>query len=85
MAMDATPIVAPATGRPCRVLKEEPDMHALTAVLVPVIVVVVVGLIIWYVAERFSPDPLITKIVKIVIFAVVLIVLLLKLLPLLGI
>jgi hypothetical protein len=46
---------------------------------------VVVGLIIWYVAERFSPDPLITKIVKIVIFAVVLIVLLLKLVPLLGI
>jgi hypothetical protein len=60
-------------------------MHALTSILVPVIVVVVVGLIIWYAAERFSPDPLITKIVKIVIFAVVLIVLLLKLVPLLGI
>ena len=59
-------------------------MHALVAVLVPVIITVVVGLIIWYVAERFSPDPLITKIVQIVIFAVVLIVLLLKLTPLIA-
>lgn len=60
-------------------------MHALTAVLVPIIILVAVALIIWYVAERFSPDPLITKIVQIVVFAVVLIVLLTKLLPLLGI
>ena len=60
-------------------------MHALTAVLVPVIIVIIVGLIIWYVAEQFSPDPLITKIVQIVVFGVVLIVLLLKLFPLLGI
>jgi len=60
-------------------------MHALVSVLVPVIVVVVVGLIIYWVAERFSPDPLITKIVQVIVFAVVLIVLLLKLFPLLGI
>lgn len=59
-------------------------MHALTAILVPIIIVVTVALIIWYVAERFSPDPLITKIVQIIVFAVVLIVLLLKLLPLLA-
>jgi len=59
-------------------------MHNLAGLLVPVIVVVVVALIIWYVAERFSPDPLITKIIQIVLFAVVLIVLLTKLLPLLG-
>lgn len=64
---------------------KDTHMHALTSILVPVIVVVVVGLIIWWVAERFSPDPLITKIVQVVVFAVVLIVLLLKLLPLLGI
>lgn len=56
-------------------------MHALTSILVPVIVVVVIGLIIYWVAERFSPDPLITKIVQVVVFAVVLIVLLTKLLP----
>jgi hypothetical protein len=59
-------------------------MHALTAILVPVIIVVVVGLIIYWVAERFSPDPLITKIVQVVVFAVVLIVIIVKLLPLLG-
>lgn len=59
-------------------------MHALTSILVPVIVVVVVGLIIWWCAERFSPDPLITKIVQVIVFAVVLIVLLTKLLPMLG-
>lgn len=59
-------------------------MHALVAVLVPIIVVVVVGLIAWWIVERFSPDPLVTKIVQVVIFAVVLIVVLTKLLPLLG-
>lgn len=60
-------------------------MHGLVNALVPVIIVVVVALIIWYAAERFSPDPFITKIVQIVVFAVVLIVLLLKLVPLLGV
>ena len=59
-------------------------MHALIALLVPIIVLIVVALIIWWIAERFSPDPLITKIVQIVLFAVVLIVLLTKLFPLLG-
>jgi hypothetical protein len=59
-------------------------MHALTALLVPIIVLVVVALVIWYAAERFSPDPFITKLVQIVIFAIVLIFLLLKLVPLLG-
>ena len=60
-------------------------MHGLLAVLVPVIIIIAVGLIIWYVAERFSPDPLITKITKIVVFVVILVVLLLKLVPLLGV
>lgn len=59
-------------------------MQALLAVLVPVIIVVIVALIIWAAAERFSPDPFITKIVQYVVFGVVLIVLLLKLVPLLG-
>ena len=36
-------------------------MHGLLAALIPIIVVIAVGLIIWYVAERFSPDPLITN------------------------
>jgi hypothetical protein len=59
-------------------------MHALVALLVPIIVVIGVALIIWIVAERFSPDPLITKIVQIVLFIVVLVVLIMKLFPLLG-
>ena len=59
-------------------------MHALTAVLVPIIIIVVVGLLIIWIAERFSPDPLITKIVQVIVFAVVLIVLITKLLPLMG-
>lgn len=41
-----------------------------------------VALIIWWAAERFSPDPLITKIIQVIVFAVVLIALLTKLLPL---
>jgi hypothetical protein len=60
-------------------------MHALVSLLVPIIVVVVIGLIIYWVAERFSPDPLITKIIQVIVFAVVLIVLLTKLIPMLGI
>jgi len=59
-------------------------MHALISILIPVIVIVVIGLIIWWVAERFSPDPLITKIVQVIIFAVVLIVIITKLLPILA-
>jgi len=61
----------------------ETTMSALVSILVPIIIVVVVGLIIYWVAERFSPDPLITKIVQVVVFAIVLIVLITKLLPLL--
>lgn len=57
---------------------------SLVGLLVPLIVIIGVALIIWYVAERFSPDPLITKIVQIVLFIVVLVVLIMKLFPLLG-
>ena len=59
-------------------------MHELTSVLVPLIVTIGVALIIWYVAERFSPDPLITKVVQVVLFIVVLVVIIMKLFPLLG-
>lgn len=59
-------------------------MSSLVAMLVPIIIMVVVALVIIWVAERFSPDPLITKIIQVVVFAVVLIALLMKLVPLLG-
>ena len=57
-------------------------MSGLVGLLVPLIVVVGVALLIWVIAERFSPDPVITKIVQIVLFLVVLVVLVTKLLPL---
>ena len=59
-------------------------MHELVGLLVPIIVIIGVALIIWIVTQRFSPDPLITKVVQIVLFIVVLVVLLMKLFPLLG-
>lgn len=60
-------------------------MSSLIAMIVPIIILIVVALVIIWVTERFSPDPLITKIIKVVVFAVVLIALLMKLVPLLGI
>ena len=59
-------------------------MHSLIGLLVPLIVTIGVALIIWYVAERFSPDPLITKVVQVVLFIVVLVGMIMKLFPLLG-
>ncbi len=59
-------------------------MSALINALVPIIILVIVALIIWAAAERFSPDPFITKIVQYIVFGVVLIVLLTKFVPLLG-
>lgn len=59
-------------------------MHGLLSVLVPVVIAIAVGLIVWIIAERFSPDPLITKIVQIVVFVVVLVVCLTKLVPLIA-
>ena len=64
--------------------RERNSMSALVAALVPIIVIIVIALIIIWVAERFSPDPLITKIIQVVVFAVVLIALLMKLVPMLG-
>ncbi len=58
-------------------------MDALTGLLVPILILIVVALIIWWIAERFSPDPLVTKIVQVILFAVVLIVIVTKLFPLL--
>ena len=60
-------------------------MHALTPLLVPLVITVAVALICWFIVERFSPDPLITQICKIIIFVVVLFAIIVKLLPLIGI
>lgn len=60
-------------------------MHGLAGLLVPTIIVIALALIIVWCAERFSPDPLITKIVQCVVFVAVLVFLLKEFLPLLGI
>ena len=39
----------------------------------------------WYVVERFSPDPLLTKLCQIAIFVIALIVIVTQLLPLAGV
>ena len=59
-------------------------MHALIAVLVPIIVIVVVALIILVLNDRFAPDPSLKQIVAYVVYGCVLIALIIKLLPLLG-
>jgi len=58
-------------------------MAPLIALIIPAIVLIVVALIIIWVTERFSPDPLVTKIVRVIVFACVLIWCVLKLFPLL--
>lgn len=49
------------------------------------ILIVAVLIVAWFVIERFSPDPLITKICQVVIFLVALFVIVKRLLPLAGI
>lgn len=53
--------------------------------IINLIIVLAVLLVAWYVAARFSPDALLTKIVQIVIFVIALIVILKWALPLVGI
>lgn len=53
-------------------------MHGIP--LIPILVTLAVAIIVWWATERFSPDPLITKVVQVIIFIVVLI----RLLALLG-
>ena len=50
-----------------------------------IIMIIVVLIVAWWVAERFSPDPLILKIVQIVIFLVALYVIFFKILPMAGV
>ena len=59
-------------------------MHSLVAMLIPLLVILGVCLILWFVVERFSPDPLISQICKIIIFLVAIVAVLTKLLPMLG-
>jgi hypothetical protein len=52
--------------------------------LVNIIIAIAVLLVAWWIAERFSPDPLITKIVQVVIFVIALLLVIKMVLPLAG-
>jgi len=54
----------------------------MTNTLIQLVVVVAVLLCLWFVVERFSPDPLITKICQIILFIVALLYAVKVLLPL---
>lgn len=56
-------------------------MSALVALLVPIIVLAVVGLILIALVEKFSPDATITYIIKLVVFAVIVILIVQKIIP----
>lgn len=57
----------------------------MTGLLLEIIIAIAVLIVAWLVAERFSPDPLITKIVQIIIFVVALYLIIAKLLPAVGV
>jgi hypothetical protein len=52
---------------------------------VNIIIAVAVLIVAWLIIERFSPDPLITKICQIAIFVIALIMILKLVLPLAGV
>ena len=53
--------------------------------LVQLIIAIAVCIVAWMCIQRFSPDPLITKIAQIIIFVVVVVIVLKMVLPLAGI
>jgi hypothetical protein len=52
--------------------------------LVNIIIAIAVLLVAWWIAERFSPDPLITKIVQVIIFVIALLLVIKMVLPMAG-
>jgi hypothetical protein len=53
--------------------------------LLNLIIAIAVLIAAWFIIERFSPDPLITKICQIILFVIALVVILKMLLPLAGV
>jgi hypothetical protein len=53
--------------------------------LIQLVVALGVLIIAWLITERFSPDPLITRVVQIILFVIALIVIFKLLLPLVGV
>ena len=54
-------------------------------ILVTLIIAVCILIVAWFVVERFSPDPLVTKICQIVLFIIALLLVVQKVLPLAGV
>jgi hypothetical protein len=57
----------------------------ITHPLFQIIVIVCVLLVAWWVVQRWSPDPLVTKIAQVILFLIALWVVFFKILPLAGI
>ena len=55
------------------------------SMLVGLIVTVCILIVAWFVVERFSPDPLVTKICQVIIFIIALLLIVQKLLPMAGV
>jgi hypothetical protein len=53
--------------------------------LIQLIIAIAVLLVVLWVAERFSPDPLITKIVQVIIFVLALVLVFTRVLPMVGV
>lgn len=53
--------------------------------LIQLIIVIAVLIVAWLVLERFSPDPLITRICQIIIFVIALLLVVKMLLPMVGV
>ena len=57
----------------------------MTQQLFHIVIIVAVLIVAWFITERFSPDPLITKIVQVILFVIALFVIVSKVLPLAGV
>lgn len=57
----------------------------MTHSLFQIIVIITILIVAYLVAIRFSPDPLITKIIQIIIFLIAIYIVLFKILPLAGV
>lgn len=56
-------------------------MNAFVSALIPILIIVGAGIIALLINERFSPDPLVTKIVQWVIYILMVIMVISRLLP----
>lgn len=56
-------------------------MNGFVSVLIPILIIVGAGIIALLINERFSPDPLVTKIVQWVIYILMIVMVITRLLP----